>query len=193
MSKVGVLALQGDFAEHLDSLKALGVDAREVRLPEHLADLDALILPGGESTTISRLLDLYKITEPLKAFAASGRPVWGTCAGMILMATVIKESPIHPLCLIDVTVWRNAYGRQVDSFEANLSVPRMGQAPFRGVFIRAPVIHRLGPGVEVVAALEDGSPVAALQGKRLVSAFHPELTNDPRFHELFLSLTNHQR
>ncbi|MGQ9849101.1 MAG: pyridoxal 5'-phosphate synthase glutaminase subunit PdxT [Aggregatilineaceae bacterium] len=182
--RVGVLALQGAFIEHEQMLQRVGAQAVEVRLPDHLDDLDALIIPGGESTTIGKLAVSFGLLEPLREFAQH-KPVWGTCAGMILLARDIgRDQPL--LGLMDITVSRNAFGRQVDSFETDLHVPSLGPEPFHAVFIRAPLVTRVGEGVEVLARLEDGSIVAARQGHWLATAFHPELTGDPRFHRYFL-------
>jgi 5'-phosphate synthase pdxT subunit len=191
MMKIGVLALQGAFIEHEHVLARLGVQPVEVRLPEHLEGLDGLIIPGGESTTMGLLAQKWGLLEPLQAFARSGRPIWGTCAGMILLAKeVVDGVPGQPILgLMDITVRRNAFGRQVDSFEADLAVPLLGDPPFHAVFIRAPVIERVGAGMEVLAALEDGTAVAVQQGNLLATAFHPELTRDERFHHYFLKLT----
>ncbi len=189
--KIGVLALQGAFIEHIKILRRLGIEAVEVRLPEHLDGLDALIIPGGESTTISKLAVEYGLMEPLHKFAAE-KPLWGTCAGMIFMAKKVGED--QPLLnLMDIVVERNAFGRQVDSFEADLAVPALsnGQAlPFPAVFIRAPILLEANEeaGVEIVAQLEDGTAVAARQGHWLVTSFHPELTDDDRFHRYFLEM-----
>ncbi|MBN1977992.1 MAG: pyridoxal 5'-phosphate synthase glutaminase subunit PdxT [Anaerolineae bacterium] len=189
--KIGVLALQGAFVEHEKILERIGVEAVEVRLPEHLDGLDGLIIPGGESTTIGKVARQWRLLEPLLAFARSGRPLWGTCAGMIFIAQdVVDGKPDQPLlALMDVTVRRNAFGRQVDSFEADLDVPVLGKEPFHAVFIRAPFIERIGKGVEVLAKLEDGAIVAVRQDNLLATAFHPELTEDDRFHRYFLSLS----
>jgi 5'-phosphate synthase pdxT subunit len=189
--KVGVLALQGAFIEHIKVLRELGIVVVEVRLPEQLDGLDALIIPGGESTTISKLAVEYGLMEPLRQFAAE-QPVWGTCAGMIFMAKKIGED--QPLLnLMDIVVERNAFGRQVESFEADLAVPVLnnGQAmPFPAVFIRAPILTKANEeaGVEILARLEDGTAVAARQGHWLVTSFHPELTDDDRFHRYFLEM-----
>ena len=192
--KIGVLALQGAFAEHIKILAGLGVTAVEVRLPEQLADLDGLIIPGGESTTIGKLARMYHFMEPLRAFAAE-KAMWGTCAGMIFMAKEIesstsgKDQPL--LAVMDIEVARNAFGRQVDSFEANLDVTVFengDSGSFPAVFIRAPQLLAVKADVEVIAQLADGTAVAAQQGKWLVTAFHPELTNDNRFHRYFLKL-----
>lgn len=185
--KVGVLAVQGAFIEHEKALTRIGAQPVEVRLPKHLEDLDGLIIPGGESTTIGKVAKRWGLIEPLKAFAQSGRSLWGTCAGMIVMAReVLDGKPDQPLLgLMDIAVRRNAFGRQVDSFEVDLEVPALGE-PFPAVFIRAPLIERVGKKVYVLAQLEDGTVVAARQGKLLVTAFHPELTQDDRFHRYFL-------
>lgn len=190
MSKIGILAVQGDFAEHCQAFKCLGVDPIEVRLPEHLERVQGLVIPGGESTTIVKLMDLYGLTKAIKERARSGMSVWGTCAGMIVVSHKIVEDDIQSLDLIDLDVRRNAFGRQVDSFEVDLTIPALGQAPFHAVFIRAPVIERLGSRVELLTQLEDGTPVAACQDGVLVTAFHPELTGDTRFHDYFLKLVS---
>jgi len=184
--KIGVLALQGAFLEHVQKLRALGAEAVEVRLPGELEGLDGLIIPGGESTTIGKLLDAYGLYEPMARFAGEGKAIWGTCAGMIMLARDIDGSDQPRLGLMDIGVNRNAFGRQVDSFEAELAVAELGQEPFHAVFIRAPLLTRAGDGVKVLAQLPDGRRVAAEQGKLLVTAFHPELTGDLRFHEYFL-------
>ena len=187
-ARAGVLGLQGDFAEHLSTLRGLGVDAVDVRRPEQLDEVDALIIPGGESTTIGKLAAHYGIIPKLRERAAAGMPVWGTCAGAIFIASDVPGHP-HPLAeLMDMTVERNAFGRQVDSFEADLEVSALGPEPFHAVFIRAPKITRTGPDVEVLARLADGTVVAARQGALLATSFHPELTHDGRFHRYFLSL-----
>lgn len=190
MLRIGVLALQGAFIEHKNVLARLGVPSVEVRLPKHLEGLDGLIIPGGESTTMGLLAQKWDLLEPLRAFARSGRPIWGTCAGMILLAKEIVDGvPGQPILgLMDITVRRNAFGRQVDSFEADLEIPVLGNPPFHAVFIRAPVIERVGAGLDVLASLEDGTAVAVRQGHFLATAFHPELTGDVRFHRYFLQL-----
>lgn len=181
---VGVLALQGAFIEHEKTLRDLGVTPVEVRLPDQLDGLDALIIPGGESTTIGKLAVAFKLLDPLREFAAT-KPVWGTCAGMIMLARDIGRN--QPLIgVMDITVNRNAFGRQVDSFETDLSVPELGAEPFHAVFIRAPLVTRVADGVQVLARLDDGGIVAARQGHWLATAFHPELTPDNRFHRYFL-------
>ena len=192
--KIGILALQGAFIEHEKILRHLGVDAIEVRLPEELAGLDGLIIPGGESTTIGKLAVKWRLLEPIRALAEAARPVWGACAGMILMAREVTDGvPAQPLLgLMDIAVARNAFGRQADSFEADLDVPALGEPPFHAIFIRAPLIERVGEGVQVLARLEDGTVVAARQGNLLATAFHPELTEDDRFHRYFVGLRSAQ-
>jgi 5'-phosphate synthase pdxT subunit len=189
--KIGVLALQGAFIEHEQALQRIGVEAREVRLPEHLEGLDGLIIPGGESTTIGKLAVQYGLMEPIRAMAAAGKLLWGTCAGMIFMAKDVgRDQPL--LGLMDVTVQRNAFGRQVDSFETDLDVPAIitpeNKRPFHAIFIRAPLIESVGVGVAVLAALSNGAIVAARQGRLLATSFHPELAYDDRFHRYFVSL-----
>ena len=186
MATVGVLALQGDFREHREMLERMGAAAPEVRLPQELSILDGLIIPGGESTTIVRLMHSAGLLAPLRQLAADGFPIWGTCAGMILLARRLDTTGIPALEAMDIAVRRNAFGRQVDSFEADLRIPAVGDSPFHAVFIRAPIIEAVGPGVEVLARLHDGTPVAVRQGRLLATAFHPELTADDRLHRLFL-------
>jgi 5'-phosphate synthase pdxT subunit len=190
--KIGVLALQGDFREHIQMLRSLGVEAREVRKREELEGLDGLIIPGGESTTIGKIATEYGLIDPIRKFIDAGKPVWGTCAGMIVLA---KDAGMRqPLIgAMDVKVKRNAFGRQVDSFEADLAVAALdkvqngaGPKPFHAIFIRAPMMESVGTGVEVLAQLEDGTIVAARQGNLLATSFHPELTGDTRFHRYFL-------
>ncbi len=185
--KIGVLALQGAFVEHEQMLRRLGAEAVEVRLPEHLQGLDGLIIPGGESTTIGKLAVEYGLIEPLRAFAQQ-RPTWGTCAGLIFLAKDIgiEHQPI--LGVMDVKVNRNAFGRQIDSFEVDIPVRGLGEAPFHAVFIRAPLVEEVHADVEVLATLADGRIVAVQQRHLLGTAFHPELTDDPRFHQRFLDL-----
>ena len=185
---VGVLALQGDFEEHAAALHALGVPATQVRTAAQLAQVQALIMPGGESTSMAKLMDAYDLREPLRGFARSGKPVWGTCAGPILLASRLVEALPEPLGLMDMLVQRNGFGRQVDSFETDLDIPSLDGGPFHAVFIRAPLIREIGPAVEVLATLEDGTPVAVRQGNLLATAFHPELTPDPRLHAHFLGM-----
>jgi len=187
-ARAGVLGLQGDFAEHLATLERIGVEPVDVRRPEQLDTIDALIIPGGESTTIGKLASQYGFIEKLRDRTAEGMPVWGTCAGAIFIAKDVPGHP-HPLAgLMDMTVERNAFGRQIDSFEADLDVAELGPSPFHAVFIRAPLITHVGRGVDVLATLHDGTVVAARQGRLLATSFHPELTRDERFHRYFLSL-----
>jgi len=197
MARIGVLALQGDFLEHEAVLRRLGQETVQVRKPSHLEGLDALILPGGESTTFCRLMRDSGLYEALGELLAAGLPVWGTCAGLIVLARHVLDLPYPTLGALDVVVDRNAYGRQVDSFEADLEVPALGPRPFRAVFIRAPVIQAMGEGVEVLARLPTGpeapaagagTPVAVRQGHVLGTTFHPELTDDLRFHRYFLEM-----
>lgn len=187
---IGVLALQGAFAEHIAMLRRLKAEAWEVRLPKDLEGVDGLIVPGGESTTIGKLAVEYGLLKPIRALAGQGKPIWGTCAGMILLAKDIGGLAQPLLGLMDIRVKRNAFGRQVDSFEADLEIPALGEneAKFHAIFIRAPLIEAVGPEVEVLARLEDGTIVAARQGNLLATAFHPELTYDPRFHRYFLNM-----
>jgi len=198
MTTIGVLALQGDFIEHETMLRRLGVDAREVRTAGGLRGLDGLIIPGGESTTFTRLMADFNLYEPLRAFVKAGTPVWGTCAGMIVLARNASDLDASTLEALDIEVRRNAYGRQADSFEADLDVPALSGGPFHAVFIRAPVVESVGPGVEVLAGLKEdgpygGSPVALRQGTLLATSFHPELTDDPRFHRYFLAIIDSAR
>ena len=186
MSRIGVLAIQGDFQEHRQVLERIGVEAPEVRLPKQLDDIDGLIIPGGESTTIVQLMDIYGFREAIREKAHSGMPIWGTCAGMIVLANKLTDHRPDPLKVMDIEVSRNAFGRQVDSFETDLDIKGIEGPRFHAVFIRAPVVNKIGKTVKVLALLEDGRPVAVRQGKLLATAFHPELTNDARFHELFV-------
>ncbi len=185
--KIGVLALQGAFREHVEALRALGVGAVEVRLPEQLEGIDGLIIPGGESTAIGKLAAKYGLQEAIQRYARAGKPVYGTCAGMIFLSNDVgRDQPL--LGVMDVKVERNAFGRQLDSFETGIDIPALGAEPFPGVFIRAPKIESVGEGVQVLAKLPDGSTVAARQDNMLVTAFHPELTDDLRFHRYFLAM-----
>ncbi len=191
--KIGVLALQGDFSEHISMLKKIGVDAVEVRLPKHLDDLDGLIIPGGESTTIGKLSVAYDLMAPLKQFGKS-HAIWGTCAGAIFLSkNANSEQPL--LGLMDIKVQRNAFGRQVDSFETDLEIDELMKAtgtehPYHAIFIRAPLIESVHGKARILSALEDGRIVAAQEGRLLATSFHPELTNDTRFHEYFISLAS---
>jgi len=189
--KIGVLAIQGDFAEHITILHGLGVETQEVRLPYQLGGLDGLIIPGGESTTLSRLMTIYELREPIQKMASDGKAIWGTCAGMIMMASEITEKDPTPLGIMDITVIRNAFGRQIDSFEQNLTVKYLDPLPYHAIFIRAPVISRVGIEVEILAALEDGRAVAVQQKHLLATSFHPELTKDSRLHDRFVSMASH--
>ena len=191
LPRIGVLAIQGDFLEHQQALRRLGVEAPEVRLPAQLDAVDGLIIPGGESTTIVQLIDIYEMRGKLRQrILDDGMPTWGTCAGMIVMADKLCDRRPEPLHLMDIDVSRNAFGRQVASFESDLEINDLDGPPFRGVFIRAPVVDRVGEEVRVLAALEDGRPVAVMQRNMLATAFHPELTEDTRLHELFLEMVN---
>jgi len=187
--KIGVLALQGDFIEHIAALRRLGVDAVEVRLPADLQDLSGLIIPGGESTTIGKLAVSYGLMDPLRNFGLH-KALWGTCAGMILMAKEIgMDQPL--LGLMDIKVQRNAFGRQKESFKSDIAVPVLEEGdvrPFPAVFIRAPKLLSANGKAKVIASLPDGTVVAAQEGKWLVTSFHPELTTDDRFHRYFLGL-----
>src|SRR5512138_898189 len=191
--KIGVLALQGDFAEHIAVLRSLKVDTAEVRLPEHLKGLDGLIIPGGESTTIGKLATDFGLMDPLREFGQR-HAIWGTCAGAIFLSKDARRS--QPLLgLMDIRVARNAFGRQVESFEADLDVPELKTAtgrddPYHAVFIRAPIIESVGNGVKVLATTPDNKIVAAQEGHLLATSFHPELTGDKRFHQYFLSLAD---
>jgi 5'-phosphate synthase pdxT subunit len=187
-ARIGVLAVQGAVREHVRAITDIGADAVEVRLPRDLVDLDALILPGGESTTMRRLIDEYGLRQPITALARGGAPMLGTCAGMILLAERITDGDEPVFGMLDIGVRRNGYGRQLDSFEADLDVPAIGDEPLHGVFIRAPIVADVGAAVEVLARDPDGNPVAVRQGRVLATAFHPELTNDRRMHRLLLEL-----
>lgn len=187
MSIVGILALQGDFAEHAAILRRLDADAREIRLPADLEGVNRLIIPGGESTTIARLMEMYGLVEPIRAFAAH-RPVWGTCAGMIVMAKRATDLDRETLGLMDISVVRNAFGRQLDSFETDLVIEELPGPPLHAVFIRAPLIKDAGPAVKIMARIDGKGIVAAREGHLLATAFHPELTGDTRMHQYFLTL-----
>ena len=185
--KIGVLAIQGDFAEHILMLKRLGVETAEVRLPNHLDGLDGLIIPGGESTTIGKLSVDFGLLEPLREFGKT-HTIWGTCAGAIFLSKDARRS--QPLLgIMDITVERNAFGRQVDSFETDLAIPKLVEGSlYHAIFIRAPIIESVQGDARVMSTLPDGRIVAARQGKLLATSFHPELTQDTRFHQYFLSL-----
>lgn len=190
--KIGVLASQGAFIEHIEKLRQLGVEAMPVRMPEELEGLDGLIIPGGESTSIGRLMRDYKLTQAIRDRVKQGMSVFGTCAGMILMAKKGDNQAFEPLGLMDIAVRRNAFGRQVESFETEINVPALGEKPFPGVFIRAPLVEQVNGTVEVLARLADGTVVAARDDKMLALAFHPELTDDLRFHQYFLEIVSGQ-
>lgn len=186
--RIGVLALQGAFREHMATLGAIGVEGVEVRLPGDLVDVDGLILPGGESTTMRRLIRRWELAGPILDLARSGAPVFGTCAGMIVVSRSISggEEPILPL--LDVVVERNAFGRQLDSFETDLDVPVLGERRVHAIFIRAPIVEEVGPGVDVLARLDDGRIVAVREGNVIATAFHPELAGETRFHRLVATM-----
>lgn len=186
--RIGVLASQGAFAEHIAMLHQLEVEVLPVRLLQQLRGLDGLVIPGGESTSISKLMLDYNLMSEVRNLAKNGLPIFGTCAGMILLANEISDSGVEPLRVMDITVRRNAFGRQRDSFETELSIPVLGENPFPGIFIRAPIIEQANSEVEILAKLADSTGVAARQGKLLASAFHPELTDDLRFHQYFLDI-----
>lgn len=187
-TKIGVLASQGAFAEHIFALNKLEIDTLEVRLPGQMEDINGLIIPGGESTTISLLMSSYDLFQKVIAKAKQGMPLFGTCAGMIMMARNVLGRHSDSLGLMDITVSRNAFGRQVHSFETDLDIPVLGKKPFHAVFIRAPLIKEAAKSVEVLGRLVDGTIIAAREEKLLVTAFHPELTDDLRFHRYFLDI-----
>jgi pyridoxal 5'-phosphate synthase pdxT subunit len=186
--RIGVLAVQGAFAEHIDRLRQLGVDAVAIRLPSDLDGVSGLILPGGESTTMRKLIDRWGLREPIVALLDEGAPVLGTCAGMIMLAEEISDGdpPVFPR--LDITVKRNAFGRQLDSFEAAIEVPLLGEKPVDAVFIRAPIVERVGDDVDVLARLDDGRVVAVRSGSVVATAFHPELSGETRFHRLIATM-----
>ena len=185
--KIGVLALQGAVTEHIQMLSALNAEAIPVRLPAELDGLDALIIPGGESTTISKLLVDYGLMEPIRKLAKKGFPIFGTCAGLVLLAKKVPDFKYEPIGMMDIEVRRNAFGRQVDSFEADLKIPTLHDGTFHAVFIRAPIVEKVAGDVQVLCQLK-GKPVAVRQGNLLGCAFHPELTNDLRIHKYFLDI-----
>lgn len=188
--RIGVLAVQGAFQEHVDVLRGLGVDAVPVRLPDDLEGVSGLILPGGESTTMRKLIERWGLAEPIRQLIDRGAPVLGTCAGMILLARVISDGdePVFPV--LDISVKRNAFGRQLDSFETDFNVPVLGDRPVHAVFIRAPIVERVGDDVDVLAQLDDGRVVAVRQGSAIATAFHPELTGETRFHRLIATMAS---
>ena len=183
-----MLSVQGDFSEHSQILSRIGVEATEVRLPEQLDNLDGLIIPGGESTTIVQLIDIYGFRKHLANRVNEGLAVWGTCAGMIVVASKLKDERPTPLGLMDISVTRNAFGRQVDSFETDIEFIGIPGEAFHAVFIRAPAVDSIGSDVSILAKLDNGTPVAVQQDKLLASSFHPELTEDTRVHEYFLNI-----
>jgi 5'-phosphate synthase pdxT subunit len=193
--RIGVLALQGDFREHVAMLRTVGIEAAEVRLPRDLERSEGLIIPGGESTTIGKLLVIFGLMDPIRERVLAGMPIYGTCAGAIVLAKRVTGRGVdQPLIgILDVDIERNAFGRQVDSFEAEVSLSILDGAPYHAVFIRAPVITSVGPGVDVVGRLDDGTIVAAQQGNLFVSSFHPEMTNDGRVHRYFADLVEKSR
>jgi pyridoxal 5'-phosphate synthase pdxT subunit len=186
--RIGVLAVQGAFAEHIRVLREIGVEAVPVRLPRDLEGISGLIIPGGESTTMRKLIDRWDLRGPILDLAEKGAPIFGTCAGMILLSREITDgdAPVFPL--LDISVKRNAFGRQLDSFESDLDVSVLGDKPVRAVFIRAPVVERVGPDVDVLAQLDDGRVVAVRKGNVLATAFHPELAGETRFHRLVATM-----
>jgi 5'-phosphate synthase pdxT subunit len=188
--RVGVLALQGTFIEHINSLRQLGVDAPPIRVRGELDTLDALVIPGGESTTMLRLMESFELIQPIREMARDGLPIWGTCAGVILLAKHVSNYEMETLGLMDTKVRRNAFGSQVDSFEAHLKIPLVGEEPFHAVFIRAPIIEEAEPPVEVLSCLPDGAIVAVRQDRLLACVFHPEFTDDLRFHRYFLNMVS---
>ncbi len=186
--KIGVLAMQGAFAEHIQILRDIGVEGVPIRLPEDLDGISGLILPGGESTTMRKLVDRWGLREPIERLIESGAPVLGTCAGMILLSRRIVDGDESVFPVLDVEIKRNAFGRQLDSFETDLVVPLLGNRPMHAVFIRAPIVERAGPDVDVLARLDDGRIVAVRQRNVLATAFHPELAGETRFHSLLATM-----
>ncbi len=187
---VGVLALQGTFIEHISMLRQLDVVAPPIRLPHELDTLDGLIIPGGESTTMLRLMESFGLIQPIREMARDGLPIWVTCAGMVLLAKSISNYEMETLGLMDMKIRRNAFGSQVDSFEIDLEIPLVGEEPFHAVFIRAPIVKEARPGVEILSCLPDSTIVAARQNRLLACAFHPEFTDDLRFHSYFLNIVS---
>jgi len=190
MTRIGVLAVQGAFAEHVRTLRAVGAEPIEVRLPRDLDGISGLVLPGGESTAMRHLIDRWGLRDPILDLARSGAPIFGTCAGMILLARDIADGGEPVLPLLDIGVRRNAFGRQLDSFETDLRVPVLGDVPVHGVFIRAPIVERTGPGVDILARLDDGRIVAVREKNILATAFHPELAGETRFHRLLVTMAS---
>lgn len=186
--RIGVLALQGAFREHISIMQELGIEALPVRLPDHLDGLDGLIIPGGESTAILKLMESFSLIQPIREMARAGLPIFGTCAGMICLAKKVFNHDMETLAVMDMVVTRNAFGRQVDSFETELPIPALGEEPFPAIFIRAPFIERAEPRVKILARLPSGVAVASRQGNLMATAFHPELTTDFRLHSYFLRI-----
>tara|TARA_Y100000590_G_scaffold447044_2_gene581658 strand:+ start:1526 stop:2107 length:582 start_codon:yes stop_codon:yes gene_type:complete len=190
LAPIGVLAIQGDFLEHRKMLDSISIESREVRTPKELDDLDGLIIPGGESTTIVQLIDIYDMRNTLVEKVHQGLPIWGTCAGMIVLAKSLKDTRPEPLGLMNIEVSRNAFGRQIDSFETDLNISGIDGPPMHAIFIRAPLITKVGKEVEILAEVSEGKPVAVRQGKILATSFHPELTEDSRMHSMFANIAN---
>ena len=190
MKRIGVLALQGGFAEHIAALRTLGVEAVAVRTPAELDGLNGLVIPGGESTTICKLMRESRLDERVRRLIAEGLPVFGTCAGMVLLAQGVPGAEPEPLAAMQLQAKRNGFGRQLDSFETDIEVPVLGLPPFHAVFIRAPWVEALGETTETLATLQDGTPVAVREKNLVATSFHPELTPDQRFHDLFLSIVD---
>ena len=188
MPNVGILAIQGDVIEHRHALERIGAETTEIRLPHQLDGIDGLIIPGGESTTIVQLIDIYDLRDAICDRVRSGLPTWGTCAGMIVLADRLTDRRPDPLRLMNIDVSRNAFGRQVDSFEQDIEIAGVEGPPFRAVFIRAPAVNSAGQGTEILARLDDGRPVAVRQDSMLATSFHPELTDDSRVHQLFVNM-----
>ena len=188
MPRIGILAIQGDVLEHRRTLDRLGIEVSEIRLPHQLDDVDGIIIPGGESTTIIQLIDIYGFRDKFREKAESGFPIYGTCAGMIVIAKELTDHRPDPLKLMNIQVSRNAFGRQIDSFETDIDIEGVEGGSFRCVFIRAPVVNAVGEGVVVIARMPDGRPVAVRQGSMLATSFHPELTEDGRVHRYFAEI-----
>ena len=193
MATIGVLAIQGDFLEHRQMLERLGSVVLEVRTRNELDKVDGLIIPGGESTTIVQLLDIFDMRDHLVNLVKNGMPIWGTCAGMIVLANSLTDHRPNPLKLMDINVTRNAFGRQVDSFEAALEIDEVDGQSYKAIFIRAPIVNSVGPNVRVISRLNDGRPVAVRENHMLATAFHPELTLDHRIHQMFLGMVEETR
>ena len=190
MASIGVLAIQGDFLEHRKMLDSIGIESKEVRLPDELENLEGLIIPGGESTTIVQLIDIYGLRAPLVDKVNQGLAIWGTCAGMIVIAKNLKDKRPDPLGLMDIEVSRNAFGRQIDSFETDLDIQGMDGPPMHAIFIRAPLVTQIGTEVEILAEVDDGKPVAVKQNRVIATSFHPELTEDSRMHSMFVDIAH---